>query len=66
MGFGTYVQSYADEFGRQIFIKRNTIFQTMAGLLSCVAPSMPFLILFRFLYGIGVGIAFPLSRKYIS
>ena len=31
-----------------------------------MAPSMSFFIFFRFMYGIGIGIAFPLSRKYIS
>ncbi len=66
VGVGSFVQSWADEFGRLQFIKWNAILQTIFGLLSCVATDITWFIWFRFAYGIGIGIVLPISGTYIS
>lgn len=63
---GSWAQSYSDNYGRSVFIKWNAILQLVFGLLSCVAPNMTYFLFFRFVYGIGIGISFPLSATYMS
>jgi putative MFS transporter len=66
VGVGSFVQSWADEYGRLEFIKWNAILQTIFGLLSCMATNINWFIGFRFAYGIGIGIVLPISGTYIS
>ncbi len=66
VSLGSYIQSYSDNIGRSVFIKWNAILQLVFGLLSCVATSMNSFIIFRFFYGVGIGIVLPLSATYMS
>ena len=66
VGIGSFAQSWADEYGRLKFIKWNAILQIIFGLLSCVSTEIGWFILFRFAYGIGIGIVLPISGTYIS
>lgn len=66
VGVGSFVQSWADEYGRLAFIKWNAVLQTVFGLLSCMSTSIGYFIFFRFVYGIGIGIVLPISATYIS
>lgn len=66
VGVGSFIQSWADEYGRLQFIKWNAILQTIFGVLSFLSASMTAFIFFRFAYGIGIGIVLPISGTYIS
>jgi len=66
VSFGSYIQSYSDDFGRSVFIKWNAILQLVFGILSCFATSMNWFVIFRFVYGVGIGIVLPLSATYMS
>lgn len=66
VAIGSFGQSFADDYGRLKFIKWNAILQIIFGLLSCVSTSIYWFILFRFAYGIGIGIVLPISGTYIS
>lgn len=66
VGIGSFLQSWADEYGRLQFIKWNAILQTIFGLLSCMATNIHWFTAFRFAYGIGIGIVLPISGTYIS
>lgn len=66
VSLGSYIQAFSDDYGRSIFIKWNGILQTIFGLLSCVSTNMTYFIIFRFIYGIGIGIVIPLSATYMS
>jgi len=63
---GSFIQTYSDKYGRYTFITWNTVLQTIFGVLSCFARSMPEFIFYRFTYGVGIGITFPISASYIS
>jgi putative MFS transporter len=66
VSLGSYLQSFSDDIGRSVFIKWNGILQLIFGILSCVATNMTYFIVFRFIYGIGIGIVIPLSATYMS
>ena len=66
IALGNIAQSFADTYGRLTFIKWNAVLQTVFGLLSCFSPNFYVFLVFRFIYGIGIGIVLPLSGTYIS
>jgi MFS family permease len=60
--------SFADRFGRRIaFISSGTVI-AIGGILTCLAPSFPYLLAFRGLVGFGIGgsnISFDLLAEYL-
>jgi MFS family permease len=66
VSLGSYLQAWSDVYGRAVFIKWNAVLQLVFGLASCVATNMDMFLLFRFVYGVGIGISFPLSATYMS
>ena len=66
VSLGSYIQSFSDDIGRSVFIRWNGVLQIIFGLASCFTTSMTYFIIFRFIYGIGIGIVIPLSATYMS
>lgn len=66
VGTGSYIQSFSDHYGRQIFITWNIVIQCIFGLLSCISWNFSSFLVFRFFYGVAMGICFPLSGTYIT
>jgi len=66
VSLGSYIQTFSDNFGRYTFITWNAVLQTIFGLLSCTSTSIESFIVYRFFYGVGIGIVLPLSASYLA
>lgn len=55
-----------DKIGRQLAFRIDLSLFVVFALLSAVAPSVAWLIAFRFLLGIGIGADYPISASYVS
>ncbi len=66
VSIGSYLETYSDKYGRYRFLLADAIITSIFGLLSCVCTSFGFFVVVRFFYGIGIGIALPLTATYIT
>lgn len=66
VSIGSFLQSYSDKYGRYRFLLLDAIITTIFGILSALCISFSFFLFTRFIYGIGIGIALPLSATYIT
>jgi MFS family permease len=66
VSIGSYLETYSDRYGRYKFLLIDAIITSIFGFLSCVCTSFTFFAIVRFFYGIGIGIALPLTATYIT
>lgn len=66
VSLGSYLETYSDKYGRYKFLLVDAIITSIFGLLSCLCTSFTFFVIIRFFYGIGIGIALPLTATYIT
>lgn len=66
VSIGSYLQTYSDKYGRYRFLLIDAIITSIFGFLSCFCTSFAFFVVVRFFYGIGIGIALPLTATYIT
>lgn len=56
----------ADRFGRKLVFTVDLSMFVLFALLSAIAPTFEFLVLFRFLLGVTVGADYPLGSSYVA
>lgn len=66
VSIGSYIETYSDKYGRYKFLLVDAIITSIFGFLSCFCTSFTFFLIVRFFYGIGIGIALPLTATYIT
>lgn len=66
VSLGSYIETYSDEYGRHKFLLWDSIITSIFGLASCLCYSFYPFVIIRFFYGIGIGIALPLTATYIT
>lgn len=68
---GSFIGAYwlgnlTDRFGRKAMITVDLIAFVLFAILTAIAPNILFLIIFRFLLGIGIGADYPISATLVS
>src|ERR671918_1013488 len=60
------IGALTDKIGRQLACRIDLGMFIVFALLSALAPSIAWLIAFRFLLGVGIGADYPISSSYVS
>lgn len=68
---GSFIGAYwlgnlTDKFGRKAMITVDLIAFVLFAIMTAIAPNILFLIIFRFLLGIGIGADYPISATLVS
>lgn len=66
MPIGTFIQGFADHYGRRFMITVNGTFLVIFGLISVVCWNLTSFMIVRCLYTVGIGIAMPLNVTYLN
>lgn len=66
VSIGSYLETFSDKYGRYKFLLADALITSFFGLLSCFCTSFNFFVVVRFFYGVGIGIALPLTATYIT
>lgn len=66
VGLGSYLQTYSDVYGRYKVLLIDAIIACVFGLVSVFSMGFNFFLFARFFYGIGIGMALPLTATYMT
>ena len=66
VALGSYLETYCARYGRYNFLLLDAVMTSVFGLLSCLCESITLFMIIRFFYGIGIGLALPLTATYIT
>ena len=63
---GSYLQTYSDTYGRYKILLIDAIMTSFFGVISAFSMGFYFFLITRFFYGIGIGMALPLTATYLA
>ena len=66
MPFGSFLQSFSDNYGRKPFVFLNILVYLTFGFLSTISWSFAIFVFLRFMCEIGTGMILPLTSTFTS